>query len=507
MKTLSKILLISSLFVFLVSGCTKDFEKINTNPNNPTSIESGYILTYTQKNFIDNLRNEWFAGRGTQLFAQQWSQNNYPDEDRYAIRSTTLDNAWRSFYRTIMNLEQIIKLNTDPATKGNALASGPNEHQIAVAKIMKAWIFQIITDTWGDVPYSEAFKANLNRSPKYDKQSDIYADLINELIDAAALIDPANGDISGDLIYGGDMAKWKKFANTLRLRIALRMSNVDNAPLTAVLALPATSFFESNADNAGVTYLQDSPNEGPVYVAFFVNSRNDFTITKTFCDLLKGVNDTLNAKTNPFVGIFDPRLPLWAYPVDGTNYYGMPFGMDDAHTKAYAPNTPSYYDHPSVVHAPDFTYLYMDYAEYCFIMSEVNGWNQTWYTKGIQASMEWWGVDAADITAYLAAVPAANQENVLTQKYIALYMQPEQAWAEYRRTGYPHTLLHPGEITMKVGATNVIFETLNVDDTDIPRRMTYPQDEYNVNKANVEAAAALLGADKQTSNVWWEDVP
>jgi len=505
---LKKIFLIISLPVLFIAGCTDKFDEINKDPNNPVAVETGYLLTYSQKTIMDNLRNEWFAGRGTQLLCQHWSQNNYPDEDRYLIRTTTIQNAWRAFYRAAANLQQIIKMNTDEATKADARASGPNEHQIAVAMILKAYIISIITDTWGDVPYSECFNPDI-RQPKYDAQADIYPQLIEELKDAAAMINPANGNLTkGDIIYGGNVAKWKKFANSLRLRLALRMSGKDAVPLNEVKQLPLSDFFESNDDNAKFKYLDASPNEGPVYRAFFVNNRNDFTITKPFVELLAGRNDTLNVtKTNPFDGIEDPRLSIWAYKI-GDEWIGMPYGMNDAQTKAFAPNTCNYKNKPSVVHEPDFAYTYMDYAEFCFIMSEVNGWNQTWYQEGIRASMEDWGVNNTDIDTYLADVPAANQENVLTQKYIALYMQPEQAWFEYRRTGFPKTLIKPGEITHRVftddGPVDIIFTPIVDGVTDIPNRMWYPVEEQGVNQPGYEAAVAAQGPDDLMTKVWWQ---
>lgn len=511
MKTmLKKIVVLLSFALFLAVGCTDKFDEINEDPNNPISVETGYILTYAQKSLIDNMRDAWFAGRGTQLLCQHWSQRNYPDEDRFLIRTTTINNAWRAFYRVGTNLQHIIDLNTNDATKNAALASGPNEHQIAVARILKAYVMSIITDTWGDVPYSEAFKGANVRQPAFDAQADIYADLIKELTEAAAQIDPANGNLTkGDVIYGGDVAKWKKFANSLRLRLALRMSAKNPAPLAAVAALPATSFFESNDDNAKFTYLTASPNEGPVFRAFFIDARNDFTMAKPFMDLLSGVNDTLNAKPNPFVGIEDPRLSIFAHQVGG-KWVGMPYGMDDPQTKAFAPNCPDYVNDPSPVHQPDFAYTLMDYAEVCFILSEVNSWNQTWYEDGIRASMEDWGVPntVADpqIDDYIASVPAASQENVLTQKYIALYMQPEQAWFEWRRTTYPHTLIKPGEITHQSGGVDIIFQSLVDGVTDIPYRMWYPVEEQGVNKANYLEAVEAQGVDELTTKMWLIDL-
>lgn len=503
MKTLKIFAFISSLVILLVAGCTKDFEEINTDPNNSVAVETAYILTYAEKNMMDNLRDLWYGGRCTQVLAQHWSQRNYSDEDRYLFRTTVTNNAWRAFYRTMMNLEKIIELNTNESTKSQARGSGPNEHQIAIAKTLQVWIMSIITDTWGDVPYSEAFKSAILQ-PKYDKQEDVYAMMIAELKAAADLIDANETEIvKGDIIYGGDAAKWKKLANSLRLRLALRVRHKNPAYFNEVIALPATSFFQSNADNAAFTYLPVSPNEGPVYRGFFVDARNDFTISKPLVEVLAGRNDTLNAgKLNPFVGVVDPRIDVFMYPDANGKYVGMPYGMNESMTKQFAQYCPNYFITPSVVHQPDFSYIIMDYAEVCFIFSEANSWAQSHYENGIVASMQFWGVDAADIDAYIAAIPAANEENVMTQKYIAFYMQPEQAWFEYRRKGYPKMLISPGEITHNHNGQNVIFEPL--EGNAIPRRLQYPIEEQGVNKSGYDGAIVTQGQDVLSTRVWWD---
>ncbi|HRY32443.1 MAG TPA: SusD/RagB family nutrient-binding outer membrane lipoprotein [Bacteroidales bacterium] len=497
---------ISIFLIFLVSltlmlGCTKDFDKFSENPNDPQQVSTGFILTYAQKYLMDNMRDEWFGGRCTFLLSQYWAQNNYTDEDRYLFRTTVTDAQWRYFYLGLMNLRDIVRLNTDEETKNDALANGANENQIAVANILTAYIMQIVTDTWGDVPFTQALLGNENQTPVYDKQSSIYPALITMLKDAAAMIDlNKDGIKSGDIIYNGDMALWKKFANSLRLRIALRMKAKDPAPFNEVVALGPDALIASNDEIAAFKYVGVAPNNGPLYDAWFTENRNDFTMSKPFVDLLKGVNDTLNSKTNPFTGIFDPRLPIFCTPVNG-EYLGMPYGMTDSDTKAYAANCPNFKNDPSVVQASDFSYVLMDYAEVCFILSEANGWDQTWYANGVEASLEWWGVAAGDIATYMAALPAANQERVLTQKYIALYPQGEQGWFEYRRTGFPHTLVHPGEITHVGTSGNIIFTPL--EGNQIPRRLLYPIEEQGVNANSYAAAVAQMGGDTQDINVWW----
>lgn len=516
MKTINKIILLIGLIgLFTITGCKKDFEEINTSPNNPSEVSTPSLLTNAQKSLTDDIYDEWFSGRQSLLYAQYWTQRNYTSEDRYSLRQTTNNTYWRLIYTDIMDLMEIIRLNTDSETKDRMSLYGDNNNQIAVARIMKAWAMQILTDTYGDIPYFDAFKGIDNPSPKYDNQKDIYADLLKELKEAAAQIDESkSGFTSGDIIYEGDMSLWKKFANSLRLRVALRMSKVDGyAAANAVLAeVGADGFFTSNADNAAFHCIGSAaPNSSPMWNGFFDSKRNDFTTCKTVVDILKGVNDTLNGKMNPFAGIEDPRLYIYSRPRSGL-YLGMPYGMPDAATQAYKGKCPSFYGTGSynptyaiLPLAPDYAPMLMEYAEVAFALSELNGWDNTYYLNGIQASMEKWGVPAADITTYLAAVPAANEENVMTQKYLSLYMEGYQAWAEYRRSctaahpaGFPVQLVHPGEIT----SPGITFVALA--GTDIPRRVTYPAQEYTVNEAQVNAAAARIGGDDLGTKVWWD---
>jgi hypothetical protein len=443
------------------------------------------------------------------LLPQYWAQINYTDEDRYAFRSSVTDTWWRAMYTTAMNLENIIQLNTDEATKTDALASGANENQIAAAKILKAYIFSILTDAMGDVPYSEAFQANLNRQPKYDPQSEIYPSLLQELSDACDMINvDADGIRFGDIIYDGDMTKWKKFGASLSLRLAQRWAKRDGgAALQGVISkYGETGFFTSNGDNAKFGYVGAGDN-GPLYDAWFTEARNDFTLAKPFVQILKGENDDYNGKTNPFQGMVDPRI--WIYAPGYEDVLGMPYGMEDAAAKAYAPNCPDFSDtengHTPSVLSPTYAYPLMDYAEVCFILCEVNNWNQTWYENGVRASMEDWGVDAADIDAFVGAMPAASEATVLTQKYVALYLQGEQGWFEYRRSGYPKMLVQPGEQThVDADGNPIYFVPLEGGGTAIPRRITYAVEEYGINEEAVKAAASAIGGDNLDTRVYWD---
>jgi hypothetical protein len=503
MKKFRKISIIAIAFLAIMMGCTKNFEEINKDPNNPENVATGFIFTNVEKTIMDNLRDEWAGGRMFFLLPQYWSQINYTDEDRYAFRTTVTDAFWRAMYTSAMNLQNVININTNEETKTDALASGSNENQIAAATILQIYIFSVLTDAFGDIPYSEAFLANQNRTPKYDPQSEIYPDMIARLKNAVNLINlDSEGIRFGDIIYDGDMAKWKKFGASLALRLAQRMEKRDNgAALTDIVnTFGPDGFFTSNDESAKFAYVGAGDN-GPLYDAWFTEARNDFTLSKAFVILLKGENDDLNGKTNPFFGIADPRLPIYAPGYE--EVLGMPYGMPDAETKAYSTNCPDFSNNPSVVHSQTYAYPFMDYAEVCFILSEYYGWSQEWYEKGVKASMEDWGV-TADIDAFVAALPAASEETVLTQKYLALYLQGEQGWFEYRRSGYPKFLLQPGEIAHTTSEGNIVFEPLEGNGQEIPRKIPFPVEEYNINKVMVQAAVAAMGGDGLDVRVWWD---
>jgi hypothetical protein len=536
-----KIIIKLSLGVFLalfMMGCTKNFDKINENPNQPAEVGTPTLLTGAMKGLCDDIYDEWWGGRQSMLYAQYWCQRNYTSEDRFAIRQNINNQYWRLIYHDVMNLMEIIRLNTDATTKAKAAVYGDNNNQIAVATILKVWAMQTLTDTWGDIPYSDAFKGNIDPSiseptPKYDKQQDIYASFLTELKAAVDMIDEsASGFTTGDNVYQGDMSLWKKFGNSLRLRVAMRMSAKDGGAAANSILTEVTEagFMTSNADNAEFPYVGGGSDNAPMYDAFWTSARNDFTTCKTIVNLLKGVDDTLNNKINPFHGLVDPRLSIYSRKKSG-KYLGMPYGMTDGQSQAYKGKCPSfYYDlngaaaySPAtapVILNPKYAPVYMEYAEVKFMLSELKGFDQTEYVDGVRASIEHWrdicvkleGWDAAEVNEFNTSIdtfmfylPAATKQTVLAQKYIAFFNQGYQAWAEYRRTGEPAFLLKPGEIAnIDAEGTTIYFNPL-ISITTIPLRMTYPQQEYTVNGTSVtNAASQLTGGDKMTTKLWWE---
>lgn len=499
------------VILLMIGGCTKDFETINTDPNRPKEVPTVNLISTGQKSLTDDIYDEWFSARQGLLWSQFWAQRNYTEEDRFIIRQNTNNTYFRLIYTDMMDLQDIINTASDPDKKAEINTYyGDADGQVAVANILKSYVFQMLASTYGDVPYTGAFDATDNPTPAYSSQKEIFLDIFAKLKAAADYLGSTNEQIftSGDLFYDGDAAKWAKFANSLRLRIAIRLSKVTDAELmaarTQAINEASANAFSSIDDNAGITYLGDGESNAPMYDGFYTSRRNDMTPTANFVDLLKGINDTLNNKQNPFEGIVDPRLSIWV-PLNSDDIYrGMPYGLVNQQASALRGYVANIYNAQPVYLQADARVTWMDYAEVCFILSELNNWDQTWYEAGVRASLERWGAEGID--DFIAALPPATQETVLTQKYIALFMDGYEAWAEYRRTGFPKSIIEVGETTGPlVNGTSVTFGPSPITGADmIPRRLTYPVQEYTINAANVEAAATAIGGDAFSTKLIWD---
>lgn len=520
MKTIIKSLLVFAL-VYMVSSC-KDLEELNIDPNNPADVSTATLMTGAQKKMMDNIYDNWFSGRQALPYAQYWAQRTYTEEDRYQIRESVNNNYFNMLYTIAGNLALIEKLNTDEATKVAASTSGPNNTQIGMAKVLKVWLMQVIADTWGGVPYSEAFKLNDGVVyAKYDDLTALYPALIAELDVAIGLLDGADDAFVGaDQIYDGSAEQWLKFGNSLKCRLAVRLSKVDPNWKNHITAAIASGVFTSNGDNANFSYSTTAPNQCYFYRGFYISKRNDFSITKPFTDLLKGQRDTLNNKTHPWEGVVDPRMPVYT-SARGGKYIGLPYGLKSSEMNSAIRNaSPNFYAAAPLVVQAAFTVPFMTYSEVSFILSEYNNFSTVEYEAGIRASFEYWNdnytkafavkknpIHDTIIDNYITAIGATvNAETLATQKYIHLYMSGTEAWAEYRRTGYPTTMLKPGEVSYDKGAGPILFEPISDTKGDLPARVKYPTNESTLNGANFDAAVGKLqdGVNNYYSKMYWD---
>lgn len=482
------IVLAAGVSLFL-SACTEGFEEMNIDPNQPVVVPTSSLLTGAQRELVADIfgNHSQLGGIGLpgMVYIQQMANLRGGFDDIYA----TVEDDFSTFYTSgLRDLQEIILLNTNEETMTNAALSGPNNNQIAVARILKAWAFQNITDVWGDIPYKETLQGTDFPLPTYDAQESIYLDLLKELTEAAAMINPSDGKISGDIIYEGDMDKWYRFANSLKMRVALRLSNVAPEMASTALAEAFTAGpMNSIDDNASYKFLESQPNNNPWFFRFELSVPN-YGIASTMVDVLKSLND--------------PRLEKYADPALNENlgggYVGQPVGLDRASGSAISDFAVSWPNAENILQ-PTSRFTIMSYAEVGFILAEAaeRGWisgnASDYYSTAVTASMEQWGItDPEVIATYLSQEEVAYNtsdpiKSIGNQKWISFYMQGAQAWSEWRRLQYPE---------LEIARDAVI--------DGIPRRKGYPPSEINLNKSNYEAAVARQGTDDLLTRVWWD---
>lgn len=474
MKKIFQISLFTALMVFAVS--CDDFGDINLSPNDTTSVAPETLLT----NSLVSISS--VVGSATEvLYTQMMSETQYTDASRYVTVNFDF-NGW--YTGPLANLKHIIDLNTDEATSADALQSGSNANQIAVARILKAYYFHVMTDRWGPLPYSQSLQGRDNLEPAYDSQETIYADIIKELKEAVAQMDGGAG-VKGDFLLGGDMAHWAKFANSVRAIAAMRMSNV--APQTAqteFAAAAASGLILTDDESVFYPYLADANNQNPWFARFI--TRTDYAISSTLVDYMKPLDD--------------PRLNVYADPAPNFgDVRGMPYGIDAA---GDIPNDDISFPGNPAVRGQNAPIAVVSAAQMNFLMAEaaqrgwVNGSAQSYYEAGIAASMRQWGVfDQTAYDAYITNPTVAwdaskAYELIGTQKWVALYLQGMEAWAEWRRTGYPALTPAPDALSA---------------DGEIPRRFGYPTSERDLNSDNYNSALQLLGGpDELSTKLWWD---
>ncbi len=506
-----------ALLVFFGYGCTKDFEEINTNPNDPGIAQASpnMLLTNAIESMTDRVHEIFLGHEMGSCWVQHMAKVQYPDEDRYVPRISVINNTWTSFYASAgFDVQTLLNL---------AEASG-NDSYKAVALILKSYITSVITDEFGNVPYTEAWMGSSETailSPVYDSQESIYTALLANLTTANELLTDDSPDIEGDILFGNDLMLWKKFANSLRLRLLMRRSDrVDpTADMTAIFGNPATyPVFEGNDESAALAYLGSAPNNNPINENR--KTRDDHRVSNTIIDYL------YTDAPSP-----DYRVVVYAELAPGAgDWVGLPNGMLAADAAVYngngIANTSKIGTYFSKATAPG---MLMSYSELLFIKAEAakrgfipggDAVAEEAYHAAIRASWEqyeadgtfttklatWkstfisWGMDpAADIFEYAWEdfvawggtydyVAANALEQIATQKWVALFDQGLQAKFEWNRTGFP--VLTPAVAGQNGGK--------------IPVRAYYPSDESGRNPTNLAAAVAAQGADDLNTRVWWD---
>jgi hypothetical protein len=480
MKKIIAYIGIAGLMVFTQVSCTKKFKEINTNPNNPVKAPTTNVLAYVLETFGASFFDSWGNMNEPETYGGHVGKIQYVDEARYIYRTGTVSNLWNSLFRISKNSQTII----DQAKADNAV------NMQAAALTFQAYMWQIATDRWRDLPFSEAIRGDLGFiTPKYDKQEDIYPVLIAQLKTAADLFaqlatDPLG---SGDLLYNGNVSKWRKFCNSLRLRVAIRLSNI-NATLSKsiieeVMGNPAKyPVFASNADNAFFMWTSATPYQEPWYIDF--KTRDDHGISKPLVDTLKL--------------LADPRLAIYAKPAPSDGQYrGVEIGPPG--------NLPAIGQYSRIGvryrETPAGFSPFMRYSEIQFILAEaaLKGWNVgitavNAYNSGVTASLNEAGItDGTVISTYMASPKVlwdGNVKKIYMQKWLALYKDGHETWAEERRNDFP--LLPAASGSPFPGHTRPPF------------RYPYPTEETTLNGNNSAAFVADLKDDFWGKKMWWD---
>ncbi|MEO6684648.1 MAG: SusD/RagB family nutrient-binding outer membrane lipoprotein [Dyadobacter sp.] len=476
-----KNIILKSALTLVLAGslgsCSDDLADINKNPNEATVAQPDYLLANAIKSNADIILGSDASMETTTLYVQHWAKIQYTDPDKYTTSLTNIQNVWTNFYsQGLTDFATIIKLGEE--------TSNPNYQ--AIGLILKSWTFQQLTDLYGDIPYTQAVKIDQFLTPKYDAQKDVYIGLLADLKKAADLINVNGSPVAGDLIYSGNLSKWKKFANSLRLRIALRIADKDPATAKTViaeLAADPTQLISSNEDIAQLVYLS-SPNQNPV--AKDRETRDDYRVSKSVIDKL--------------IELKDPRLAVFANKtVDATpfGYVGVTNGLPaDSAAKLGFTKTSKLGDYFTAAASPA---VFLSYSEVLFNLAEAaqRGFTQNdaavLYQKAITASLQQFKVGNADIAVYLAqpsvAYNASNfKQSIGDQKWLALFSQGLEAFTEWRRLDYPQ--LKPAYAGVLGGK--------------FPARLTYPIGEQALNLANYKAAVLSQGEDRLTTKLWFD---
>jgi hypothetical protein len=496
---MKKITILTLASAILLGACQKNLTDLNIDQKNPINAPSHALFTNAEKYMADWLTTPSVNYNVSNQIAQYWTETTYTDESNYNLGNRDIPmNFWNKLYNDALNnyvqAKKLIPTDvTDPDQARN---------ELDMTDIMIVFTYYYLVNTYGNIPYTQANNIEKYPFPAYDDAKTIYSDLLVRLDSSIAGLNAGAASFGADdLIYGGDVTAWLKFANSLKLKMAMLLADTD--PSTAAKkvneALTA-GVFASNADNALLRYTGVTPNANPIWVDVIQSNRNDYVIATTLLD--------------PMVTLHDPRR---------TKYYTNEHSGSDVGGTVGDNNTWNNYSNiywdqvKGTVVDPAAPSDLLDYPEVSFLLAEavergfITGSAATYYNNAVTASIEYWGGSALDASTYLtqpdvayATAPggvgagAIGSTGVSTtdvgwkqaigmQKYLALYLRGLDAWTEIRRLHYP------------------AMATPTDPKSPFPWRYTYPSNEQTANGDAYKAAASAIGSngDKVTTKLFW----
>lgn len=463
------------------TSCVDSLKDYNVDPKRATVVPGSTLVAGAERRLVRAITSTNVNQNPFRLYVQYWTETTYLDESNYDFETRTINrNFWAEMYIGVLsNLKEANKvidadISLQPAVKAN---------QKACSEILAVYTWTILVNTFGNVPYAEALDFN-KPTPKYDDAAGIYTDLFKRLDTALGALDPAaDGLGSGDLIYAGSVSKWAKFGNSLKLRMALTVADVDATTAKAKAEQAFGKTFTANADNATLAFTAAQPNTNPLYEDISpIFNRQDFVGTSFFINQLNTLSD--------------PRLPYYFKPkpiVTPVAYVGGTAGATSPYANFSAPGL--------ALESPILPGVLQTYSEVEFLLAEavargftgVTGTAESHYNAAITASIQSFGFSATSAATYLAQPGVAYttaagdyRQKIGTQKYYALYDNPVETYKEVRRLDYPRIIAPASAISA------------------FPVRLPYPTTEKNLNTASNSAAATAMGGDVVTSKIFWD---
>ncbi|MBG6130216.1 hypothetical protein IWQ47_001701 [Aquimarina sp. EL_43] len=478
---MKKYIIVTLAILVSVLSCTNDFEETNANPNQPEEVSSDLLIS-TVISTVANRAAQSGWDRGN-IVGQLTAKINFTGFDRYEWGSES--GLWNEYYGILPEIDLILKTSLQKETR--------NTSYEGMALILRSYVFSILTDNWGNVPFSEAIDGqNNNFTPKYDSQQEIYTAILLDLKKAEEQLAIGQPILGGDVLYGGDLEKWRKLANSLRLRYLLRISNKVDVSSEMKEIVDSGIFIATNADNAVVPYPATTQIDSWPISTGRIGGFDEHRLSETSEAVLKQFNDQ--------------RLSKWFQPTDNPDddpnlFVGLTNGLSEDNASTFNGgasnvsriNQSFFYDSPNSVKA-----AIIQAAEVHFIIAEAaqRGWitadAKTSYENGVRLSFEYWEVNQ-DINTYLAQIGVAYDdklETIITQKWLASFLVGFEAWYDFRRTGLPSAIV-PGPD--------------NVNGDRVPVRFLYPDSEQTLNNESYEQAVSQMGGNDINIKGWWEN--
>lgn len=463
--------------VALLSACTKDISRFNTETKKPSAVPGPTLYSNAVKNMSDGLINASVNINVFRFTVKHWAMAVYQDEAQYDFSTRGIPQAWwtRMYKDALNDLKESSRIISADATLDPAV----KQNQLAIIDVMQVYAYGILVNSFGNIPYTDALNPD-NLFPAYDDAKTVYADLMKRLADDIGKFNTASSGFSStdDVIFGGSVAKYLKFAATVQMKMGMILADVDNAAAKAAVEASDAKAISSAADNTLYKYLSNSPSYSPLYSDIVVGKRSDYVAAKDLMD--------------PLIAMNDPRKSLFFGTNNNGDYVGGIVGKVNTFSDVSKP--------AANVYAATAPYVFADYVEAEFLRAEakergynVAGTAEQHYNNAITASILFWGGTAADATTYLSRSDVAYttaaggwKQKIGFQKWIALYNRPFDGWTELRRLDYPQLTL----------ALNAI--------SGFPNRFPYPGNEQQLNGTNYTSAAAIMGNDKVETKLFWD---